>query len=100
MAANVEHELTKHQLLASYLNVAYFENNAYGIQVAAERYFQTTRAQADPAASPRCWPAWWRTPPPTTRSPSPATTRNRRNLVLARMAQLGTSARRRPRRPK
>ena len=42
MAANVEHELTRDQLLASYLNVAYFENQAYGIQVAAERYFNTT----------------------------------------------------------
>ena len=42
MAAIVEHELTLHQLLAAYLNVAYFENQAYGIQVAAERYFNTT----------------------------------------------------------
>ena len=37
IAANVVHELSPHQLLAAYLNVAYFENNAYGIQVAAER---------------------------------------------------------------
>jgi membrane peptidoglycan carboxypeptidase len=42
IAANVEKELTKDQLLAAYLNVAYFENSAYGIEVAAERYFSTT----------------------------------------------------------
>jgi membrane peptidoglycan carboxypeptidase len=42
MAAVVEHLLTKSQLLAAYLNAAYFENGAYGIQVAARRYFHTT----------------------------------------------------------
>jgi membrane peptidoglycan carboxypeptidase len=42
MAAVVEHEMTKNDLLAAYLNVAYFENQAYGIEVAAERYFSTT----------------------------------------------------------
>ena len=42
MAAIVEHTLTKQQLLAAYLSVAYFENQAYGIQVASERYFSTT----------------------------------------------------------
>ncbi len=44
MAANVEHELTPNELLAAYLNVAYFENEAYGVEVAAERYFSTTAA--------------------------------------------------------
>jgi membrane peptidoglycan carboxypeptidase len=44
IAVNVEHELTLNQLLAAYLNVAYFENEAYGIQVAAQRYFGTTAA--------------------------------------------------------
>lgn len=44
MAASVEHELTKNQLLAAYLNVAYFDNQAYGIQVAAEFYFRTSAA--------------------------------------------------------
>lgn len=39
LAADVEHELTPQQLLASYLNVAYFDNNAWGIQVAAQVYF-------------------------------------------------------------
>ncbi len=39
IAAEVEHELTPDQLLAAYLNAAYFENESYGIEVAAERYF-------------------------------------------------------------
>jgi membrane peptidoglycan carboxypeptidase len=41
-AAMVEHEMTKEELLTAYLNVAYFENQAYGVQVAAERYFSTS----------------------------------------------------------
>ena len=44
MAAIVEHEMTRNQLLAAYLNAAYFENQSVGIEVAAERYFHTTAA--------------------------------------------------------
>jgi membrane peptidoglycan carboxypeptidase len=42
IAIKVEHELTKNQLLAAYLNAAYFNNHAYGVQLAAQRYFHTT----------------------------------------------------------
>lgn len=42
IAAVIEHEMTKAQLLTAYLNAAYFENQAYGIQVAAQRYFSTS----------------------------------------------------------
>ncbi|HYV80435.1 MAG TPA: biosynthetic peptidoglycan transglycosylase, partial [Streptosporangiaceae bacterium] len=45
MAINVEHELTKNQLLAAYLSVAYFNNQAYGVQIAAQRYFHTSAAK-------------------------------------------------------
>ena len=34
--------MTKQQILAGYLNDAYFGNNAYGIEAAAETYFGTT----------------------------------------------------------
>ena len=39
IAANVEREMTPDELLAAYLNVAFFNNHAYGIEVAAEAYF-------------------------------------------------------------
>jgi membrane peptidoglycan carboxypeptidase len=39
LAADVEHEMAPNQLLAAYLNVAYFANSAYGIDVASEVYF-------------------------------------------------------------
>ena len=88
IAASVEHELTFSQLLAAYLNVAYFENEAYGVQVAAERYFSTTAAhltltQAALLAGLVQNPAGF---DPMTR---PAAALARRNVVLTRMAQLG-----------
>ena len=88
MAAEVEHEMTKEQLLAAYLNVAYYENNAYGIQVAAERYFSTSAAaltlpQAALLAGVVRNPSLY---DPVT-NPTQAT--DRRNTVLTRMAQLG-----------
>jgi|HubBroStandDraft_1064217.scaffolds.fasta_scaffold40254_2 membrane peptidoglycan carboxypeptidase len=88
IAANVEHEMTKQQLLTAYLNVAYFENQAYGIQVASQLYFSTTArnltlpeaamlaglvenpSQYDPVANPSA--AW-----------------QRRNVVLEQMAKVG-----------
>src|SRR5215813_5402099 len=39
IAANVERSMTKPQLLVAYLNVAYFDHQAYGIKVASEYYF-------------------------------------------------------------
>ena len=87
MAAIVEHEMSPSQLLAAYLNVAYFENSAYGIQVAAERYFNTT---AHKLTLPEAAMLAGMVENPTADDPftEPTTTRNRRNVVLARMAQL------------
>src|SRR5260370_39004879 len=45
IAIKVEHELTKNQLVAAYLNAAYFSNHAIGVQLAAERYFHTTASR-------------------------------------------------------
>ena len=39
LAIRLEHELTKTQILEDYLNLVPFGNNAFGIEVAAERYF-------------------------------------------------------------
>ena len=88
IAANVEHDLTPDQLLAAYLNVAYFANQAYGIEVAAERYFGRTAAaltlpQSAMLAGLVQNPALFN---PLT---NPADATQRRNVVLGRMAQLG-----------
>jgi membrane peptidoglycan carboxypeptidase len=45
IAANVEREMTKPELLTAYLNVAYFDHQAYGIKVASEYYFSVPPSQ-------------------------------------------------------
>ncbi|HTP17808.1 MAG TPA: transglycosylase domain-containing protein, partial [Streptosporangiaceae bacterium] len=88
MAAIVEHQLTKHQLLAAYLSVAYFENQAYGVQVAAKRYFNTSALHL---TLPQAAMLAGMVQNPSLYNPFqyPANARNRRNTVLTRMAQLG-----------
>ncbi len=87
MAARVEHTMPKNQILAGYLNVAFFGEQSYGVEVGAERYFSTTAAhltltQAAMLAG-------------IVQNPSaydplvyPKNALDRRNIVLARMAQL------------
>jgi membrane peptidoglycan carboxypeptidase len=87
IAANVEHELTRPQLLAAYLNAAYFDNAAYGIQVAAERYFSTTAAHLTlPEAAMLAGMVEF----PDEYNPRmyPTNTLDQRNVVLSRMEQL------------
>src|SRR5438132_668328 len=45
MAVAAEHQQSKQDILAGYLNNAYFGNLAYGIETAAETYFGTTAAK-------------------------------------------------------
>jgi membrane peptidoglycan carboxypeptidase len=88
IAANVEHEMTPNQLLAAYLNVAYFENESYGIEVAAQRYFSTTAARLTLTQS-ALLAGLVQNPAQFDPLTSPGAARDRRNVVLARMAQLG-----------
>ena len=88
IAANVLQRMTRQQLLAAYLNAAYFENHAYGIQVASQFYFSTSArnlglTQAAMLAG--------LVENPFAYDPLryPAAARTRRNVVLATMARLG-----------
>jgi membrane peptidoglycan carboxypeptidase len=45
IAANVERVMTRTQLLTAYLNVAYFDRDAYGIDVASELYYSEKPSQ-------------------------------------------------------
>jgi membrane peptidoglycan carboxypeptidase len=88
MAERVEHTLTKAQVLAGYLNAAYYGNQAYGIQVAARRYFSTSAAsltlpQAATLAGLVENPAGY-----NPLAGNGAAALRRRNTVLTRMAQL------------
>jgi membrane peptidoglycan carboxypeptidase len=87
LAAAVEHELTPDQLLTSYLNVAYFDNNAYGIEVAAETYFSK---KASKLTLPEAALLAGIVQSPTAYDPMahPAAALKRRSEVLTRMWQL------------
>src|SRR5215469_6311362 len=45
IAVDVEHQMSPTQLLAAYLNVAFFSHGAYGIEVASEVYFSEHASQ-------------------------------------------------------
>jgi membrane peptidoglycan carboxypeptidase len=86
MAVAVEHEQTKQQILAGYLNDAYFGHNAYGIEAAAETYFGTTAAQLTVTQAATLAGI---VENPSLYDPTlhPETATERRNTVLARMWQ-------------
>jgi membrane peptidoglycan carboxypeptidase len=88
LAIQAEHHMSRNQILAGYLNDAYFGNQAIGIQVAAQTYFNVSAAKltlpqaavlAGMVENPSAYD-------PTVNS---QTSLQRRNTVLARMAQLG-----------
>src|SRR5689334_21526988 len=86
MAVAAEHQQSKQDILAGYLNNAFFGNLAYGIETAAETYFGTTAAkltltQAATLAGIVENPSAYN---PVTH---PGLALTRRNTVLARMAQ-------------
>ncbi len=87
-AVAVEHQMTKDQLLAAYLNAAYFGQQAYGVQVAAERYFSTTAADL---TLPQAALLAGIVENPSAFDPIgyPGAALARRNTVIARMEQLG-----------
>ncbi|MGO9501814.1 MAG: transglycosylase domain-containing protein [Streptosporangiaceae bacterium] len=87
MAAIVEHQLSKQQLLAAYLSVAYFENQSYGVEVAAERYFSVP---ADKLNLTQSAMLAGMVENPSLYDPFvyPGNAKTRRNTVIARMAQL------------
>lgn len=45
LAINLEKEFTKDEIMLAYLNIAGFGGNTYGIQAAAQEYFNTTAAE-------------------------------------------------------
>lgn len=88
VAANVMRHMTRHQLLAAYLNAAYFENQVYGIQVASRFYFSTS---ASTLTLPEAAMLAGLVKNPAAFDPTrhPAAAQRRRDVVLTRMAQLG-----------
>jgi len=88
LAITVAHQQSKQQILTGYLNDAYFGNLAYGIEVAAETYFDTSAANL---SLPQAALLAGMVENPTGYDPftRPAAATERRDTVLARMVQTG-----------
>ncbi len=91
LALALEKKYTKDQILEKYLNIAYFGAGAHGVEAAARRFFSTTAAnltlaQAATLAGAVRMP--YSTDPSLGRAQQ-ARLRERRDLVLDRMAGLG-----------
>jgi penicillin-binding protein 1A len=84
----LEHEFTKEEILALYLNVIFFGQRSYGVAAAAETYFgkpldKLTLGEAATLARVPQWPSRYN---PIT---NPQGAAERRNYVLRRMRELG-----------
>lgn len=86
MAVDSEHTMSKQDILAGYLNDAYFGNGAWGIEAAAETYFSTTAAKLN-LIQAATLAGIVENPSAYDPVANPATSLERRNTVLARIAQ-------------
>ena len=88
MAVALEHQISKQDILAGYLNDAFFGSSAWGIEAAAETYFGTTAAKLTVTQAATLAGI---VEDPSLYDPilHPATALERRNTVLARMAATG-----------
>ena len=87
-ALALERRYTKPEILERYLNIVYFGSGAYGVEAAAKRYFSKTAAELTLSESATLAGIVQQ---PTAFDPirNPERSAKRRDVVLARMAQLG-----------
>ncbi len=87
-AISVERSLTKNEILERYLNIAYYGDGAYGVEAAAEHYFDTTAAKLTlPEAAMLA--GLVQNPGGLDPVTNPKGAQARRDVVLTRMAELG-----------
>ena len=88
LAIRVERRYSKDHILELYMNEAYYGNGAYGIQTAAETYFDTTAKDLS-LRQAALLAGVIRAPGAYDPIAHPDAATARRNLVLERMAELG-----------
>jgi membrane peptidoglycan carboxypeptidase len=88
LSISLEKRLTKDQILEGYLNIAYFGDGAYGIGTAAQHYFSVSAAKL---TLPQAAMIAGLVQNPVGYDPTlhPVAAKSRRNMVLARMRDLG-----------
>ncbi|MGH3262835.1 MAG: transglycosylase domain-containing protein, partial [Trebonia sp.] len=91
MAVQVAHSMSKQDILAGYLNDSYFGSGAWGVEAAAETYFNTTAAKLTMSQAATLAGI---VENPSRYDPliNPQTSLERRNTVLARIAQTNPAA--------
>jgi membrane peptidoglycan carboxypeptidase len=87
-AVTLEKEMTKDQILAGYLNLAYYGDLAYGVEAAAQHYFSTS-AKNLTLAQAALLAGLVQNPGTTDPIHFPAKSQARRDVVLDRMHDLG-----------
>jgi membrane peptidoglycan carboxypeptidase len=88
LAIRLERQMTKTEILQRYLNSVYFGNGAYGIQAAAERYYQTDVEQLS-LGQAVLLAGLIRNPVGSDPYTNPDAARARRDLIVDRMTTLG-----------
>ncbi len=88
LAVRLENKLSKREILEQYLNIVYFGNGAYGVQAAAETYFNTDVGSLTPAQA-ALLAGILRNPVGYDPVKQPASARARRDLALELMAAHG-----------
>jgi membrane peptidoglycan carboxypeptidase len=85
MAVASEHQQSKQDIVAGYLNDAFFDNNAYGVEAAAETYFDTSAGKLT-VTQAATLAGIVENPSEYDPIAHPGTALTRRNTVLYRMA--------------
>lgn len=87
-AVELESRLSKPQILDNYLNISYFGAGAYGVEAASQRYFSKPASELTLVESATL-AGIVQSPSAFDPTVDPAAAERRRNLVLARMLELG-----------
>lgn len=88
MAVALEQRMTKSDILSGYLNLAYYGDQAYGVEAAAEHYFSVPASKLNYLQA-ALLAGTVQTPSDTDPVNHPEAAFHRRNVVLDRMAELG-----------
>jgi penicillin-binding protein 1A len=88
LAVQLERSSTKERILELYLNTIYFGNGAYGVQAASQEYFGKPASEVT-LAEGALLAGMIRSPADTDLYDAPEAALARRDVVLARMAELG-----------
>ena len=88
ISIQLERDVSKDEILERYLNEVYFGQGAYGIEAAAQTYFDVSASELDAAQGATLAQLL---PAPSVRNPvaDPQGARSRRDALLIRMAEVG-----------